>query len=80
MSAKPQTQDYERLTRAHVIPFVAFMCFMLVLMVLGYLIEWKHPDAPWWRQDPAQLVYPVQTLVTLGFLIHTGRAIHSTGR
>ena len=70
MSAKPQTQDPERLTRAHVIPFVAFMCFMLVLMVLGYLIEWKHPDAPWWRQDPAQLVYPVQTLVTLGFLIH----------
>ncbi len=70
MSSQPQTQDPERLTRAHVIPFVAFMSFMLMLMVLGYLIEWKHPDAPWWRQDPAQFVYPVQTLVTLGFLIH----------
>jgi CAAX prenyl protease-like protein len=68
MSGKPQTQDPDRLTRAHVIPFVAFMSFMLVLMLLGYLIEWKHPDAPWWRQDPAQFVYPVQTLVTLGFL------------
>ena len=36
MSAKPQAEDPEQLTRAHVIPFVAFMCFMLVLMVLGF--------------------------------------------
>lgn len=70
MSTRPQTYDPERLTRAHVYPFVVFMSFMLVLMVLGYAIEWKHPDAPWWRQDPAQFIYPLQTLVALGFVIH----------
>lgn len=72
VTAMPQRTP-EALTRAHVVPFVVFMGFMLVLMVLGYLIEWKHPDAPWWRQDPAQVVYPLQTLVTLGFLVHYRR-------
>lgn len=74
MSPRPQTHDPERLTRAHVYPFVAFMSFMLVLMVLGYTIEWKHPEAPWWRQDPAQFIYPIQTLVALGFVIHYWRS------
>jgi uncharacterized protein len=73
MSARPPTQDPERLTRAHVVPFVAFMAFMILLQLLGGFIEWKHPDAPWWRQDPAQVVYPIQTLVTLGFLIRYWR-------
>jgi hypothetical protein len=63
MSAMRKPLDSEQLTRAHVYPFVAFMVFMLVLMVLGYSIEWKHPDAPWWRQQPSQMVYPLQTLV-----------------
>lgn len=74
MIKPPQTSDPDQLTRAHVYPFVVFMSFMLVLMVLGYTIEWKHPDAPWWRQDPAQFVYPLQTFVTLGFLIHYWRS------
>ncbi len=74
MNPQPQTQDDERLSRAHVVPFAVFMGFMLVLMMLGYLIEWKHPDAPWWRQDPAQFVYPVQSLTTLGFLIYYWRS------
>jgi CAAX prenyl protease-like protein len=68
MNPPARAHDPERLTRAHAYPFVAFMSFMLVLMVLGYAIEWKHPDAPWWRQQPSQLVYPIQTLVCLGFL------------
>ena len=68
MSTSVQTHHPERLTRAHVYPFVAFMSFMLVLTFLGYLIEWKHPDAPWWRQQPAQIIYPIQTLVCLVFL------------
>lgn len=74
MSTRAQKHDPEELTRAHVFPFVAFMSFMLVLMVLGYAIEWKHPDAPWWRQDPAQFVYPLQTLVALGFVIYYWRS------
>jgi uncharacterized protein len=74
MSKRPQTHDPEQLTRAHVYPFVAFMGFMLVLMVLSYAIEWKHPDAPWWRQDPAQFIYPIQTFVALGFIIYYWRS------
>ena len=74
MSTRAHKHDPEELTRAHVFPFVAFMSFMLVLMVLGYAIEWKHPDAPWWRQDPAQFVYPLQTLVALGFVIYYWRS------
>ncbi len=66
--------DRDRLTRAHVVPFAVFMAFMIVLQLGGGFIEWKHPDAPWWRQDPAQLIYPVQTLVTLGFLIRYWRS------
>ena len=60
----------ERLTRAHVYPFIAFMSFMLVTMILGYTIEWKHPDAAWWQQQPSQIVYPIQTLTCLGFLLY----------
>ncbi len=74
MSAANKSLGSEQLTRAHVYPFVAFMLFMLVLMVLGYAIEWKHPDAPWWRQQPSQVVYPLQTVVALGFLRHFWRA------
>lgn len=69
MTAAPSPPDPERLTRAHVVPFVVFMGFLILLQLIGGLIEWKHPDAPWWRQDPAQFIYPVQTLVTLGVLI-----------
>lgn len=69
MSAKPIIQDVEKLTRAHVVPFAVFMGFMILLQLIGGFIEWKHPDAPWWRRDPAQFVYPIQTVVTLGFLV-----------
>lgn len=65
--------DPERLTRAHVTPFVVFMVFMIALQALGAAIEWKHPDAPWWRQDPAQVVYPLQTLVAAGVLVRFWR-------
>lgn len=61
--------DPDVLTRAHVIPFAVFMVFMILLQGVSSWIEWKHPDAPWWRQDPAQLIYPIQTLVVLGILI-----------
>jgi len=70
MSAQPTSDDSARLTRAHVVPFAVFMAFMIVLQLVAAQIEWKHPDAPWWRQDPAHFIYPVQTLVTLGLLLH----------
>ena len=65
--------DPALLTRAHVLPLAIFMAFMLLLQLLGGLIEWKHPDAPWWRQDPAQFIYPIQTVVSIALLIHYWR-------
>lgn len=59
--------------RAHVVPFIAFMAFLMILQFGGVLIEWKHPAAPWWRQDPAHLVYPIQVIVTGFFLIRYWR-------
>ncbi len=70
MGDHPVVKDPARLTRAYVNPFAVFMGFMLVLQLVAVKIEWKHPEAPWWRQDPAQFVYPVQTLVCLGLLVY----------
>ncbi len=70
MSQQLSANDPVRLTRAHVVPFAVFMVFNLVLQLVAAGIEWKHPDAPWWRQDPAHFIYPVQTLVTLGVLAY----------
>lgn len=74
MIARPPTTDPAGLTRAHVTPFAVFIGFLMVLMVLGYTgLEWKHPDAAWWRRDLAHVIYPIQTLVTLGLLLHYWR-------
>lgn len=66
----PPTPSNEQLTRAHVWPFAVFMGFMLLLMFIDPAIRWDHPSAPWWRQDPAHIIYPIQTLATLGLLIY----------
>lgn len=66
--------DPVRLTRAHVVPFAVFMAFMLVLPLADGLIGWDHPMAPWWRQDVAHFIYPLQTLVTLALLFHYRRS------
>lgn len=44
------------------------MGFTLALSLVTAAIGWDHPEAPWWRQDPAHFIYPLQTLVTLGFV------------
>jgi len=63
--------DPAQLTQAHVVPFAVFMAFMMVLQFLGYTpLEWKHPDAPWWRYDPAQFIYPLQTLAAGAALLY----------
>lgn len=68
VTAQPAS-DPDRLTRAHVAPLAVFMGFMVLLQLISGWIEWKHPDAPWWRQDPAQFIYPLQTLVACAVLI-----------
>jgi uncharacterized protein len=73
MSGQSTKADPARLTRAHVVPFAVFMGFSFVLMGVTAAIGWDHPAAPWWRQDPAYFIYPLQTLATLGFVIHYWR-------
>jgi CAAX prenyl protease-like protein len=70
MSQQSPAKDPALLTRAHVVPFGVFMVFMIVLEIVTVKIGWNHPDAPWWRQDPAQFVYPIQALTALGFLTY----------
>ena len=60
--------DSGLLTRAHVVPFGVFMAFILLMPLAQSLIQWDHPAAPWWKQDPAQWIYPLQTAVCLGVL------------
>ncbi len=69
MGVEARQADPDTLTRAHVLPFAVFMAFMILLQLVGGFIEWKHPDAPWWRQDPAQFIYPLQSLASLGLLV-----------
>ncbi|MEI6656221.1 MAG: CAAX prenyl protease-related protein [Verrucomicrobiota bacterium] len=74
MDANPQSfRDPALPTRAHVMPLAVFMAFMLVLQLLGGFIEWRHPDAPWWRRDPAQFIYPIQTLAAGALLVRYWR-------
>jgi CAAX prenyl protease-like protein len=55
-------------TKAYVLPLAVFMLLLLPYQLTGWP-EWKHPDAAWWRHYPAQWLYPVQTLITLGLLL-----------
>ena len=55
-------------TLAHIVPFAIFMVFMLLLQFIGEPMRWEHDSAPWYRQSPEQLFYPLQTVVTLGVL------------
>jgi len=70
MQAYQAHKDPERLTRAHVNPLVAFMGFSVILMLVTETFGWNHPAAPWWRRDPAHLIYPIQTCAALGLLFH----------
>ncbi|MFN0128025.1 MAG: CAAX prenyl protease-related protein [Verrucomicrobiales bacterium] len=51
---------------AYIAPLAVFMGLMLLSDLPG--LEWKHSAAPWWRQQPQQWVYPLQTLVGLGLI------------
>ena len=53
-------------TAAHIVPLAVYMGLMLLGGLPG--LEWKHPSAPWWRQQPQQWIYPLQTAVCLGLV------------
>ncbi len=63
------------LYRTCVYPLAIFMAFSILLGVGGSLVEWDHPDAPWWRRAPEMLVYPVQTLVVGWWLWYVRREV-----
>lgn len=71
----PKKPDSALLTRAHVLPFGVFMGFLILLQLVGSFITWKHPDAPWWRQDPAQFIYPIQSVVCAVVLVIYWRCV-----
>lgn len=62
------SKDPAQLARAHIAPFAVFMGFLVMGQVVASWIGWDHPDAPWWRQDPAHWIYPLQSLTCLVLL------------
>ena len=56
-------------TLAHVVPLAAFMLLLVPYQLTGWP-EWNHPDAPWWRHYPAQWMYPIQCLISIGLLLY----------
>lgn len=56
-------------TLAHVLPLAVFMIITIPYQFAGDWIEWKHPDAPWWRHYPEQWIYPLQLLICIGLLL-----------
>ena len=69
MSEPNHSRDPALLTRAHVAPLAVFLGFMVVLMLVVSQIGWDHPDAPWWRRNPAHFIYPLQSLVVMALII-----------
>ena len=55
-------------TLAHVVPMIFFMVVGGVLSLAMGLMFQKHALDPWWKSDPEQWIYPVQTLATLAVL------------
>jgi len=62
-------QEIRSFTRALVVPFGVFMGMLVVIQLVGGAIEWKHPDAPWWRRAPEQWLYPLQAVLASGFVL-----------
>lgn len=56
------------LLATYVLPFGIFMGWTLLLQLAAPLVAWDHPAAPWWRQAPEQIIYPLQTL-TAGWFV-----------
>lgn len=63
MKPSAAKNDPTVLTRAHALPFAVFLGMLMVLQLVAAAVAWDHPDAPWWRQDPAHWFYPLQCLV-----------------
>lgn len=59
----------------YVLPFGIFMGWTLLLQLAAPLVAWDHPAAPWWRQAPEQLVYPLQTLTAGWFVWRVRRRV-----
>lgn len=63
------------LYRSCVYPLVLFLGFNLLLFVLESSLQWEHPDAAWWQQEPMLLIYPLQVLACGAYLVYVRRGI-----
>ncbi len=63
------------LYRNCVYPFVLFLGMNLLLFVAEGSLQWEHPDAAWWQQEPMLLIYPLQVLVCGAYLWYVRRGI-----
>lgn len=64
------------LYRSCVYPFVLFLGFNLLLFIAESGMQWEHPDAAWWQQEPMLFIYPMQVLVCGVYLLHVRRGIN----
>lgn len=63
------------LYRSCVYPFVLFLCCNLLIFVAEAGLQWEHPEAAWWQQEPMLLIYPLQVLVCFAYLFYVRRDI-----
>lgn len=71
---KGMTGDAQ-LYRSCVYPFVLFLGCNLLLFIAESGMQWEHPDAVWWRQEPMLLIYPLQVLLCGAYLLHVRRDV-----
>lgn len=50
------------LYRSCVYPFALFLGINLLLFLAESSIQWEHPEAPWWQQEPLLFLYPLQVI------------------
>lgn len=64
-----------QLYRSCVYPFVLFLCCNLLLFIAESFLQWEHPGAAWWQQQPLLLIYPLQVLICGAYLYYVRRDI-----
>lgn len=64
-----------QLYRSCVYPFILFLCGNMLLFIAESTMQWEHPDAAWWQQEPMLWVYPLQVLVCAAYLFYVRRGI-----
>ncbi len=73
--AEIQPGNDTQLYRCCVYPFVLFLSCNLLLFVAESALQWQHPEAAWWRQQPLLWLYPAQVVICAAYLWYVRRDI-----